>query len=69
METIMTENERKLRYVIEKHRDTVYKVAYSYCKNSSDSDDIFQEVFFRFLKTNLILMMKNMRRHGLFVLQ
>ena len=50
METIMTENERKLRYVIEKHRDTVYKVAYSYCKNSSDSDDIFQEVFLRFLK-------------------
>ena len=36
--------------IIERYKDTVFKVAYAYCKNRSDADDIFQEVFFRYLK-------------------
>ncbi len=36
--------------IIDKYKDTVYRVAYSYCKNASDADDIFQEVFLRYFK-------------------
>lgn len=41
----MTENE-----VIERYKDTVYKIAYTYCKNKSDADDVFQEVFLRYFR-------------------
>ncbi len=34
--------------IIEHYKDTVYKIAYTYCKNKSDAEDIFQEVFLRY---------------------
>lgn len=32
-----------------RHKDTVYKLAYSYCKSSSLAEDAFQEVFYKFM--------------------
>lgn len=36
--------------VIERYSDMVYKVAFGYAKNRTDTDDIFQEVFLRYYK-------------------
>ncbi len=38
--------------MIKRHKDTVFRVAYAYCKNRSDADDIFQEVFLRYFRKN-----------------
>ena len=48
----MKPSEIEFRKIIEKHKDSVYKVAFSYCKNKHDADDAFQEVFMRYLKTH-----------------
>ena len=32
------------------YKDAVYKVAYSYCKDKSQAEDAFQEVFYKFMK-------------------
>jgi len=39
-----------LEDVIKTYSDTVYRLALSQMKNKSDADDIFQEVFFRFVR-------------------
>lgn len=36
--------------VIEKYADMVYRLAFSRVKNKNDADDIFQEVFLRYIK-------------------
>lgn len=36
--------------MIHKYKDTVYKVAYTYCKNIADAEDVFQDVFFKYFK-------------------
>ena len=36
--------------VITNYQDTVYRIAFTYCKNTADAEDITQEVFFRYLK-------------------
>ncbi len=36
--------------IIEHYKDTVFKIAFTYCKNKSDAEDIFQEVFLRYFK-------------------
>lgn len=36
--------------IIEHYKDTVYKIAYTYCKNKSDAEDVFQEVFLRYFR-------------------
>ena len=36
--------------VIRCYQDMVYRIAFTYCKNASDAEDIMQEVFFRYLK-------------------
>lgn len=33
--------------VMNRHKDTVYRVAFSYTKNRQDAEDIFQEVFLK----------------------
>lgn len=48
MNSAQSETERTVR----KYGDTVYKVAFSYTRNKSDADDIFQEVFLRLIKSN-----------------
>lgn len=32
-----------------RHKDTVYKLAYSYCRCKSQAEDAFQEVFYKFM--------------------
>ena len=36
--------------VIKKYSDMVYRLAFSYTRNKSDTDDIYQEVFLRYIK-------------------
>ena len=38
--------------VIQRYKGTVYSVALSYVKNREDADDIFQEVFLIYFRTN-----------------
>ncbi len=35
-----------------RHKDTVFKLAYSYCKNRGQAEDAFQEVFYKFMVHN-----------------
>ena len=36
--------------MIRRYADTVYRLAYSYVRNRADADDLFQEVFLRYLR-------------------
>jgi len=38
--------------VVNKYSNTVYRLAFSYTRNRSDADDIFQDVFLRYIKKN-----------------
>ncbi|NLW11587.1 MAG: sigma-70 family RNA polymerase sigma factor [Clostridiaceae bacterium] len=40
----------ELEEVIHEFGDMVYRLAYSYCRNKFDADDIFQEVFLKYMK-------------------
>lgn len=44
--------ENKVLEYYEAYKDTVYKLAYSYCKNKNQAEDAFQEVFYKFIKSN-----------------
>lgn len=35
-----------------KYKDTVFRIAFSYCKNRSDAEDISQEVFLKYYTTD-----------------
>jgi len=37
--------------VITQYQDTVYRIAFTYCKKASDAEDITQEVFLRYIKS------------------
>ncbi len=43
----MNENE-----IIQKYKDLVYRIAFTYCKNHIDTDDVFQDVFLRYFRKN-----------------
>lgn len=34
----------------QRHKDMIYKLAWAYCKDRYQADDVFQEVFFKYLK-------------------
>ena len=36
--------------VIYRYQDTVYRIAFTYCRNTSDAEDIAQEAFLRYVK-------------------
>lgn len=36
--------------IIRRHQDMVYRIAFAYCRNIQDAQDVTQEVFFRYLK-------------------
>ena len=36
--------------VIRQYADTVYRLAWAYVRNSTDADDVFQEVFLRYVR-------------------
>jgi RNA polymerase sigma-70 factor (ECF subfamily) len=39
-----------LSIAIPRYQDMVYRIAYAYCKNTADAEDITQDVFVRFIK-------------------
>lgn len=39
--------------LLHKYADTVYKIAFSRTKNSADADDIMQEVFLRYIRSEV----------------
>ncbi|OPJ61320.1 sigma-70 family RNA polymerase sigma factor [Clostridium oryzae] len=43
-------NENAIREILDTYGDTVYKIAFSYCKNRSDAEDIYQEVFVKYFQ-------------------
>ncbi len=45
-------NENDIRRVISIYGDTVYKIAFSYCKNYADADDIYQDVFTKYFQNS-----------------
>ncbi len=45
-----TTQKEELRQLVQRNKNNVYKMAYLYCKNHADADDIFQEVFLRYCK-------------------
>ena len=36
--------------IIDKYKNMVYRIAFSYCRNRTDADDVFQEVFMRYFR-------------------
>jgi len=36
--------------VIYRYQDTIYRIAFTYCRNTPDAEDIAQEVFLRYMK-------------------
>lgn len=54
-------NQDDCRKIIEKYADTVYKLAFSKTGSKYDSDEIFQEVFLRYIKKKPIF---NDDEHG-----
>jgi len=36
--------------IIYRYQDTIYRIAFTYCRNASDAQDIAQEVFIRYIK-------------------
>ncbi len=45
-------DEKRVVECYHKQKDTVFKLAYSYCKNRSQAEDAFQEVFYKFMVHN-----------------
>lgn len=45
------QNEEQIN-IIKRNSDMVYRLAFSQMKNKSDADDVYQEVFFRYIKRN-----------------
>jgi len=41
--------------VIQRYQDTIYRIAFTYCRNSADAQDIAQEVFIRYINKDPIL--------------
>lgn len=42
----------EIKDVLKKYTDMVYKLAFSRTKNEADAEDVFQEVFFRYFRSN-----------------
>lgn len=38
--------------MVERYKNTVFRIAYAYCRNRSDAEDVFQEVFLRYFGKN-----------------
>ena len=45
-------SDKEFEEIYYKHKQTLYNISYSYLKNVSDSDDIVQDVFMKYLNTN-----------------
>jgi len=45
--------ENQIEFILQKHSEMVYRLAYLRTKNRADAEDLLQEVFLRFLKRNM----------------
>lgn len=54
--------------VIKVYSTMVYRLAFSQTRNKSDADDIYQEVFLRYIRKNRSLKQRNIKKPGLFEL-
>lgn len=54
MVDILTSGVETSDYVIDMYKDMVYRIALTRVGNKSDADDIFQEVFFRYIRKNTV---------------
>ena len=45
--------ENQIEFVLQKYSKTVYRLAYVRTKNRADAEDLLQEVFLRFLRSNI----------------
>jgi len=52
---------------IKRNSDMVYRLAYSQMKNKNDADDVYQEVFLRYIKNPQFLITMSTKKHGLYV--
>ena len=52
MEDAKCEHDAFLSHMLEKHANTVYRIAVVYTKNLSDAEDVVQEVFLRLYQSN-----------------
>ena len=43
-------NENRVLECYQKYKDTVFKLAYSYCKSVTQAEDVFQDVFEKFMQ-------------------
>lgn len=50
MNTETNLTEANIRQAISTYGDTVYKIAFAYCKSHADAEDIYQDVFTKYLQ-------------------
>ncbi|MCL2462540.1 MAG: RNA polymerase sigma factor, partial [Defluviitaleaceae bacterium] len=46
----MPETLERPETVIDLYKDALYRIAYTYCRNASDAEDVVQEVFVRYIR-------------------
>lgn len=44
----------KMTEIYDKYSNAVYRMAFAYCKNKADAEDIMQEVFIRLFSTDIV---------------
>lgn len=47
-------NDEKMAETYDKYKNTVYRLAFAYCKNTADAEDIMQEVFLKRFTDNAV---------------
>lgn len=47
-----TTQDNEFRAAVEQHRDTVFRLAYTYVRDAADADDVAQDVFVKLLRHN-----------------
>ncbi|MBR5682196.1 MAG: RNA polymerase sigma factor [Ruminococcus sp.] len=56
----------KLEELYDKYKDHVYRLAFAYCKNKADAEDIMQEVFIKCFSLDVDTVNESMIKSWLF---
>lgn len=59
-------NENRVLECYQKYKDTVFKLAYSYCKSVTQAEDVFQMYLKNLCRKHRIFRTNIMKKHGLF---
>ncbi|MDE6020178.1 MAG: RNA polymerase sigma factor [Ruminococcus sp.] len=51
---MITINADEMAKIYDKHKNSVYRMAFTYCKNASDAEDIMQDVFMKRFASNIV---------------